>query len=88
MTQIPDNQFADFKALTEADIPEGVTAIGERAFSRCTGLTELVLPQSLTNIRTRAFFECTGLRTVTVPAGTKVADDAFAGCKDLSIVNR
>ena len=84
-TTIPENQFADFKVLTEIEIPDGVKTIEKYAFCRCPKLANVELPDSLTSIRERAFYQCTGLRILEIPNGTKVADDAFEDCTGLTL---
>ena len=62
-------------------VPEGVTAIGDRAFSACTDLTELTLPEGLTELGEGAFFNCIRLRRVTLPATLRrIGAGAFRWC--------
>ena len=43
---------------TNAEIPEGVTALADYAFENCYSLSEVFLPASLENIGNGAFFNC------------------------------
>jgi len=42
-------------------IPEGVTAIGDRAFFQCTALKKVIFPESLKRIGKFAFTNCVNL---------------------------
>lgn len=45
-------------------VPEGVTAIGDKAFFHCYRFTEIILPDSLTSIEIYAFSQCINLTDV------------------------
>ena len=47
-------------------IPEGTTALADRAFIECEGLTSIHIPSSLTSIGVYAFVGCESLASVTV----------------------
>ena len=47
--------------VTEVEIPEDVTSIGNYAFYNCEGMTSLNIPVSVTSIGNSAFSGCTGL---------------------------
>lgn len=67
-------------------IPNGVTAIGERAFDYCTTMTSVVIPNSVTSIGPYAFQE-SGLTSVTIPDSvTTLGEGAFSQCKALATV--
>lgn len=72
---------------TAVTVPEGITAIAERAFSGCSALSEITLPQSLVRIGAGAFMYCTALEHAVIPAGvSEIAPLTFAGCTALSQV--
>ncbi len=72
--------------ITEAVIPEGVTAIGDYAFNKCEGITAVSLPSSLTTIGENAF-AYTGLVSVDFPESlTEIKKQAFNRCSDLKSV--
>lgn len=60
--------FMGDESMTEAVIPEGARAIGERAFAY-SALTSVTLPATLTEIADNAFEGCDGL-TATVSGGS------------------
>ena len=68
-------------------IPEGVTAIEDRAFNGSTCLTSLTLPRSLTTIGEGSFAWCFTLPSITIPANvTSIGGQAFIGCGGLTEV--
>lgn len=72
--------------LTEIDIPENVTTIGNNAFSNPNGrgFTELTIPANVTSIGNSAFSGHRNLENVYIYAGQEkaitVGENAFANC--------
>ena len=64
-TTIGNEAFMD-SALTEVDMFDTVTDIGDRAFANCHGLKTLTLPESLEHISPSALQGCDGLTTLNV----------------------
>ena len=57
-------EFASFSALTELEIPEGVTSIGAHAFAHCSKLMRVSLPASLRYLDNGAFDGCCRLTEI------------------------
>lgn len=75
-------RFSD--AVSEIEIPNYVTAIGDHAFSR-TGITNVIIPNSVTSIGKFAFAYCKKLTNIIIPEsiGT-ISNCAFLECENLS----
>ena len=50
--------------ITEANIPEGITAISDYAFYNCVPLTKVTIPSSVTSIGSYAFQNCSNIKYV------------------------
>ena len=73
--------------LTIANIPEGVTSIGNEAFYYCTGLTSITIPEGVTSIGSSAFDGCSGLTSITIPSSvTSIGVYAFYYCTSLTSI--
>lgn len=59
------NSIVD-RSVTEIEIPNDVTTIGQYAFYDCTSLTTVTIPSSVTSIQYGAFSGCTALTSLTV----------------------
>ena len=57
-------------------IPDGCTAIGDRAFADCPNLLAVTIPASVTSIMGNPFEGCAGSLVIITPAGSKA--DTFA----------
>ena len=87
VTNIGNNAFFDYPALTSVEIPNSVTSIGESAFFLCTSLTSVTIGNSLTRIGNRAFGTCTALLSVEFPNSvTSIGDSAFESCVALTSI--
>ncbi|MDE6591784.1 MAG: leucine-rich repeat domain-containing protein [Oscillospiraceae bacterium] len=69
----------------EAEIPEGVTRIGDNAFYGCK-ITGVSLPETVEEIGISAFEQCSGLKEITIPGSVKAIEPyAFCGSGLLNI---
>lgn len=86
MTNIPPLAHRKQQNLTIADIPDGVTSIGDAAYSLCPYLKQVTIPASVEHIGVAAFCG-TRLETVTfngVP--TEIEPSLFIACKHLRAI--
>lgn len=79
--------------ITEVNIPESVTSIGEYAFLRCNDLRQVVIPVGVSTIGKRAFANCGKLNMVvfsTNGEGTKlekIPEGLFEACGGLTNID-
>ncbi len=67
-----------------AEIPNGVTLIGDYAFEDCDSLASVTIPDSVTSIGDYAFLGCDSLASVTIGNSvTSIGDGAFSGYGNL-----
>ena len=70
--------------LTNFDIPQSVTSIGQYAFRGCSMLESVNIPASVTSIGYSAFYGCTSLESINIPASvTSIGNHAFYDCTSL-----
>jgi hypothetical protein len=60
-----------------ADLPEGLTKIGDSLFYRMTNITSIDLPASVIEIGDRAFYGCSSLAQASMPGVKRVGVAAF-----------
>ncbi len=76
--------YAERKDITEANIPYGITTIGERAFTKCPNLKKVIIPDSVTVIGASAFNDCENLEEVVLSKNIKTLNyRTFGDCKRL-----
>ena len=84
---IPSRTFSGCTALTNVEIPNTVTSIGDNAFNSCSGLTSVTIPDSVISIGNYAFRSCSGLTNVTIPESiTSINYGVFYNCSSLTSV--
>ena len=79
--------YIDNQKVTDIEIPNGVTSIGNYAFYNYDSLTSVTIGNGVTSIGEDAFRSCGSLTSVTIGNGvTRIGKDAFKSCWKLSIV--
>ena len=84
ITSIGEAAFAGCANLTTVNLPDSLQVINERAFE-ATEFSNVWLPASVQFIGPRAFASCESLTRIVALGTPEVADDALAGCANLSI---
>lgn len=65
---IPNYAFEHCYAISEINLPEGITSIGQYAFSHCYNLRKCELPEGVTAINESAFTSCFGFLDFVIPS--------------------
>ena len=79
--------FSQGRCSGVAEIPDGVTSIGNSAFQNLTGLTSVTIPATVTRIGIGAFQFADGLTSVTIPASvTSIGTNAFRRARTLNSI--
>ena len=68
------------KAASSYAVPQGTSAVGERAFDCCSFLTSVSLPASVTEIDDYAFSDCSALVEVSIPSSVHVLSTTAPRC--------
>lgn len=78
------------KTVTVDGTKYKVTSIEEHAFAENKNVKQIVVSQNITTIGANAFADCPKLKTITINSvkltGKNVADDAFAGIADGTVI--
>ncbi len=72
----------EYSGIASIDIPDGVTAIGNRAFEKCPNLT-YVTGASVATVGVSAFDSCRKLSYLDLPEIEVIGNYAFNGCSSL-----
>ena len=79
--------FRNCVALTEVDLPQGLTSLYGESFSGCVRLSRVAFPSTLEDIGYRAFDSCSALKEIELPASLqRLNHAAFSGCASLERV--
>ena len=80
--------YLNDRLLTDLKIPEGMTAIPEKAFYGCKSLRSVTIPESVGEIGEHAFSYCGNLKTVRLPDQLQsIGFMTFYECHKLKTVN-
>ena len=83
VTEIGDGAFRG-SGLVEANIPEGVTTIGEDVLTECENLETATIPSTAVDVRSWPFDGCYNLKSFTIAEGNtalEMSADSVITCK-------
>ena len=84
VTEIGNDAFYNYSALTAVEIPNGVAKIGNYVFYGCASLESIIISDSVTSLGTGVFEGCTGLKTLVLGNGlTEIKEGLLSGCSAL-----
>ncbi len=81
-------QGGDGQEVTEIEIPENITAIGDYQFRKFK-ISSVTIPSNITKIGEQAFDDCDALKEITFAENihlTNIGGSAFSGCDNLKNV--
>ena len=82
--EIDRYSISDKAYVSELDIGNAVTSIGNYAFAACSSLTSVTIPDSVSSIGDYGFSRCSSLSSVTIPdSATSIGYGAFFNCSSL-----
>ena len=74
-------------ALTEIDLPDGLTSFASYTFAGCRNLETIDIPSGVTILPLQCFVECTGLKHLYIPKTCpRMSQYTFGGCTGLSSI--
>ncbi len=87
LLSISSNCFDNCKSLSEIEISNTITSIGQFAFRGCASLESVNIPESVSSVESYSFAECSALETVVFDgAATQIGESAFSNCTSLTHV--
>ena len=75
----------EYYEVTEIEIPNKITKIGDYQFYGFDNLTKVIISSSVKSIGERAFSGCSSLTSITIPNGVTSIDDYAFECSSLTI---
>lgn len=63
--------------ITEVEIGEGITSVGEMAFCYASNIRSITIPSTVNKIGLMAFYGCTNITTITLPVIQSIGENAF-----------
>lgn len=84
---IADYAFS-LSQLSNIELPDTLTKIGNGAFYFCSNLTGITIPNSVTSIGDFAFYSCSNISEITIPNGvTRIGNYTFSSCDNLTNIS-
>lgn len=72
---------------SEIQIPDNITAIGERAFANHSQVRKIFIPEGVKTIEAQAFYCCIRLEELTIPSSVRqIKEAAFRNCDGIKNV--
>ncbi len=82
------NKEGNWYEVTEIEIPNTITQIGDDQFSGFENVTSITIPEGVTSIGSSAFYGCSSLTSINIPEGvTSIGSSTFYGCSSLTSIN-
>jgi len=76
--------YLNGEEITDLEIPESVSSVGNYAFTGCSNLASASIPNSVREVGGSAFYGCSGIKTLNIGSGmTKIESLAFAELSSL-----
>ena len=73
--------------ISEVEIPNTITSIGNSAFNQCSNLSHVSIPESMKSIGADCFEWCESLSSLSIPDSVvEIGSGAFRFCKNLSSI--
>lgn len=77
--------FSNCEAITQFEIPDGVSIIPDSCFNFCRNLEKITIPDSVRIISSSAFYHCIRLRDINWNYGVQIIEElAFKDCQSLT----
>ena len=86
VSTLGEGLFDGCKSLRTVKMQNGLQVIEKNVFAECTSMGRLVFPESLKELKTEAVKDCISLTRVEFNGDTKIAANAFTGCKRIKEV--
>jgi len=75
------------RELSSINLPNKLSAIGNKAFSGCHSLMSIIIPEYLATIGEQVFLDCTRLDSVFIPKNvSSIGNNAFENCYSLTAI--
>ncbi len=81
------DENGEYYEVTEIEIPETITKIGDYQLYGFNNVTSIIIPSSITSIGEFAFYNCRSLESIIIPSGVEsIGSWAFSYCTSLTSI--